>query len=148
MRKVRAPAPTIATSINKHPVHKPNVSSIFHCCFEHSRWQEQGERKKPRITITTAWLATLKNLYDKHFSAYCLHKKNPVHRIPAPVWKLVYADFVQECKEECIVLNIEYDASNYPAERNLQDNLRDCRLDLKCSCFCLCVNFGGAERSN
>jgi hypothetical protein len=54
-----------------------------------------------------------------------LHKKNPVHKIAAPAWKLVYADFEKECRDECTVLDIQYDRDNYPTERNLQDNLRD-----------------------
>jgi hypothetical protein len=82
------------------------------------------EKKKPMVTVTTAWLAMMKDSYDTHFSRYCLHKKNPVHKIPAPVWKLVYDDFEKEYRDECTVLDIQYD-NKYPTERNLQDNLRD-----------------------
>jgi hypothetical protein len=83
------------------------------------------DKKRPRVMVTTLWLKILKDSHDKHFSRYCLHKKNPVHKIPAVVWKSVYADFLEEVKKECTRKGVEFDLDNSPTERNLQDNLRD-----------------------
>jgi hypothetical protein len=74
--------------------------------------------------ISTESLATLVHSYHKHFAEYSRTKTRVVQRVPAKVWKLVYADFKEEAKQSCVENGIDFDESCLPAERKLQDGLR------------------------
>jgi hypothetical protein len=89
-----------------------------------------SSQKKPRVMVTTSYLASLKDSYDRHFSKYCENKKNPVHRIPTVVWKQVYEDFLEEARNECLTNGTEFDVTKLPTERKLQDNLREFLISL------------------
>jgi hypothetical protein len=81
--------------------------------------------KKARVNVTTPHLSILKDSYDKHFSEYCEHKKNPVQRIPTMVWKSVYEDFLVEIKNDYVTNGVKFDPKDLPTEQKLQDNLRE-----------------------
>jgi hypothetical protein len=74
--------------------------------------------------ISTESLAILVHSYHKHFADYSRSKTRVMQRVPAKVWKILYADFKEEAKQRCIEIGMEFDESCLPAERTLQDGLR------------------------
>jgi hypothetical protein len=73
--------------------------------------------------ISTESLAIMVHSYHKHFADYSRRKTRVVQRVPAKVWKLVYADFKEGAKQSCVEIGIEIDKRCLPAERTLQDGL-------------------------
>jgi hypothetical protein len=80
---------------------------------------------------STDSLGILVQSYHKNFAEYSRCKTRVVQRVPAKVWKLVYADFKEGThlkaallRQSCIFMGMDFDESCFPAERTLQDRLR------------------------
>jgi hypothetical protein len=88
----------------------------------------QDAGKRQRAVVHTEKLAILVASYHTHYGDYCRGRKNVTQRIPAKVWKAVYIDFLQSCKDSISAIDpdLPFDESVLPAERTLQDALRAC----------------------
>jgi hypothetical protein len=77
--------------------------------------------------VQTEKLAILVSSYHGHYADYCRGQKNVSQRVPAKVWKKVYSDFMEACRDSLLSVSpeAEFNENQLPAERTLQDALRD-----------------------
>jgi hypothetical protein len=87
--------------------------------------RENGKRQ--RTIVQTEKLAILVSSYHVHYADYCRGRKNVSQRVPAKVWKKAYADFIEACRDSLLPVSpgLKFNESQLPAERTLQDALRD-----------------------
>jgi hypothetical protein len=87
--------------------------------------QENGKRQ--RTIVQTENLSILVSCYHVHYADYCRGRKDVSQRIPAKIRKKVYADFVEACHDSILSVSpeAEFNENQLPAERTLQDALRD-----------------------
>jgi hypothetical protein len=86
--------------------------------------QRPAKKARTNQFISSNTLTRLVGSYHKYFTEYSRTKKKVLQRVPAKVWKQVYADYLQDVQRACKVDEAEFEEQSLPAERTLQDALR------------------------
>ena len=83
-----------------------------------------GASKRGHSVVGTAVMTVVWSSYNVHFSQYCQGRKKVTQKVPAKVWKSVWADLIAFKKQEAADSGIEFRDDNLPVQRTVQDALR------------------------